>query len=73
MTLPTDGDGPTFRLIKTRSDDGVTLVARDDETGETLGEIKFSSMREAYDCANAIIDTVEGPPNFAAWDISLHG
>ena len=73
MTLPTHGDGPTFRLIKTPDNDGVALIARDDETGETLGEIKFASMQDAHDCANAIMDTVLDPPKFKAWNISLHG
>lgn len=73
MTLPTDGNGLTFRLIKTPADDSVTLIARDDDSGETKGSIKFASMQEAHDCANAIMNTVLDPPRFKAWNISLHG
>lgn len=73
MTLAIDGDGLTYRLIKTPADDGVTLIARDDETGETMGEIKFASMQEAHDVADSIMDTVLDPPKFVAWNISLHG
>ena len=73
MALPIDGPGPTYRLIKTPAGPGVALIARDDKSGKVIGEIHFSTMQDAHDCANAIMDTVLDPPPFKAWNVSLHG
>tara|TARA_R110002051_G_scaffold325869_1_gene432685 strand:- start:31180 stop:31401 length:222 start_codon:yes stop_codon:yes gene_type:complete len=73
MTLQIDSDGATFRLVKKSSDDSVTLVARDDETGEIIGEIKFMSLQEARDCAESILSCSDAAREFAGWNVSLHG
>jgi hypothetical protein len=71
--LPNDTDGPTYRLKKERDSSAITLIARDDESGEILEEFRFDNIQDAHDVANAIMDVALDPPAFVGWDVSLHG
>ena len=73
MTLPIDGDGLTFRLLKNSTDGKLTLIARNDETGETEGSIPFENMQEARDVADAVTSALLNPPACKGFNISLHG
>lgn len=68
MTLSIYGDGPTFRLVS--ATEGVMLVRKTQDHDQV---IHFSSMQEAHDVANAIMDAVLDPPPFKKFNISLHG